>query len=236
MSYTNVFVVACHAVASKNTETTSSTVRYSHLNKTHSKNDRPAMEECDSNSKTSRLSITLGNSKRNAPTHRSIQSNLVDCGEGVAITSACGSPPTTNTAASAISFEVTNVSRNPRPSTSRCPDNSNPSLAEIEKYMQMKRNRSLRKQVQIALTLFFVTFTFMVCYIPSALLDLNAWGIDLGLEDIGEHNVEVLLGLFWFSVPANPVIYAFTSPRFRNETKILINRLGSCQVSLNDSM
>lgn len=114
-------------------------------------------------------------------------------------------------------------------------EKSEDSQNEMSRYLFLRRRRSLRKQLQIALTLFFVTFTFIICYLPSALLDLSAWGFNIGSE-FDDNHMEIILGLFWFSVPANPAIYAFTSPRFRKETRLMSERIRMCQIFSDDSI
>ena len=106
---------------------------------------------------------------------------------------------------------------------------------EMEKFERTRRNRSLKKQWQIAISLFLVTFVFIACYIPSAILDLNAWGLKISPPE-SSAGQQILFGLFWFSVPANPLIYAFTSPRFREDTKMVMNRLKSCRMCSSESM
>ena len=99
---------------------------------------------------------------------------------------------------------------------------------EMTNFNVMRRRRALRNQWQIAVTLFLVTFVFCVCHLPSAILDLNSWGLSIQL-DVSLKWRELIFGIFWFSVPANPVIYAYTSPRFRKETQFLMQRLRSCE-------
>ncbi|XP_063726900.1 uncharacterized protein LOC134854535 [Symsagittifera roscoffensis] len=97
-------------------------------------------------------------------------------------------------------------------------------VAKSEHLRRMKRDRNVRKQWQIAITLFLVTFVFILCYAPSAIVDLGSWHEKIEMPNFGMRIEEVLFSLLWYSVPANPIIYGFTSPRFRKETRMLMNR------------
>ena len=108
--------------------------------------------------------------------------------------------------------------------------------AQQEHMARMKRDRNVRKQWQIAITLFLVTFVFIGCYAPSAILDLEVWHEHLKIPQLNMRVEEILFAVLWYSVPANPVIYGFTSPRFRKETRLLLNRMKLCPLSANDAI
>ena len=108
---------------------------------------------------------------------------------------------------------------------SHASDKTNEHIMEDLSRVQIERRIHLvRQQRKIALTLFLVTSVFVLCHLPTAILDLKAWGVPFKFR-LDSKWKELIFGSFWFSVPANPVIYAFMSTKFREESRFLWARL-----------
>ena len=232
VSYIDVFVIARRAASLKLDKRTAVQNRETSLKQHEDKSDAKRNRPFHSQNSFSRVTFTAygTNETLNDSSMRESRYSTQHCTTSKLIRETNKITLLSSTSPSAISIESSVHSQ-----TNEIKKFGADSTLEMNKYLLLKRKRSLRKQLHIALTLFCVTFTFIVGYLPSAVLDLRAWGIELG-SNASDAQVEVLLGLFWFSVPANPAIYAFTSPRFRKETKLLAQRIRSCHISFDDSI